>query len=113
MSVPDHFDARLQAFEARLDVRVQAQEDRLVQFMAREFEAVRHDLGAVERQVGSLRELMAGLQTQVAALVKQNGTIESESSHLRGAQAGQQRAIDDPYRRVQRLEERNGPPQKP
>jgi hypothetical protein len=79
-----------------------------VQFMTREFEAVgkkfegvHSDLAAIERRVGFLGEV-------TSALVRQNGTIEAEFGQLRGAQAGQQRAIDELTRRVQRLESGNG-----
>lgn len=94
--------------DQELEERFHGLEDRLVKFMAqefegvrREFEVVRGDLAAIERRVGFLGEV-------TSALVRQNGTIEAELGQMRGAQAGQQRAIEDLIRRVQRLEESDG-----
>ena len=120
MGAPDQFEARLQALEDRLGGRMRDLEDRLVQFMAREFgnvarefEAVRREITALERRVGFLGEVTAGIQSQMGALVKQNSTIESELGQIRGTQAGQQQAIEDLHRRVQRLEQGNGSGQQP
>ena len=95
--------------DQELDARFKALEDRfdhLIKFMVGEFEAVRRELGALERRVGFLGEV-------TSALVKQDVTRETEMGQIRGAQAGQQRAIEDLDRRLRRLEDKNGSSQKP
>ncbi len=87
--------------DQELEARFQALEDRLVKFMAQEFEAVRKEIAALEHRVGFLGDV-------TSALVRQDGTREAELGQIRGAQAGQQRAIEDLDHRVRRLEEKDG-----
>ena len=80
-------ETRLQAMEARWEERF----DQLLKFMAQEFQTIRRDFAALERQVGFLGETTAGVQSQMAALTRHFAGYEPELGQLRGTQAGQQR----------------------
>jgi hypothetical protein len=104
----DEQNGRLKGIENRLDSLegwAKAFEDRLLQFLAREFESVRQGHDRLVRQVGFLHEV-------TAALVKNSQANDRDSQETKVIQAGQQRAIDELFRRVQRLEQerRSGPP---
>ena len=76
MTPPNDFDARLQAFE-----------DRLIKFMAHEFEAVRHDFGnefeAVRRDLRALERQVGFMHEVTSALVRQNTAMEADAGVAR------------------------------
>ena len=116
-AMDDRFEARFQAMDARFEARFQAMDDRfehLLKFMAHEFDKVReefrNEIGALTRRVDYLGTAVHGIQAMLSGLTRNNEDSEAEMARIRGAQVGQQRAIEDLDRRLRRIEEKDGQP---